>query len=72
VHIVYLKGDHDLIAARLAARHGHFFRADLLDSQFADLQEPGPDEPDVVVIEIGGTPKEIVDHIVERLGPELT
>ncbi len=72
VHIVYLKGDHDLIAARLAARHGHYFLASMLDSQFADLEEPGPDETDVVVVEIGGTPKDIVDHIVERLGAELT
>jgi gluconokinase len=72
VHIVYLKGDRDMIAARLAARHGHFFRADMLDSQFADLEEPGPDEPDVLVIDIGDTPKDIVDHIVARLGPELT
>ena len=28
------------IAARLAARHGHFMPPSLLDSQFADLEEP--------------------------------
>jgi gluconokinase len=64
---VYLKGDHDLIAQRLAARHGHFFKPALLDSQFADLEEPTPEEH-VVTVQIGGTPSEIVDDIVAATG----
>jgi gluconokinase len=64
---VYLKGDHDLIAQRLAARHGHFFKPALLDSQFADLEEPTPDEH-AVTVPIGGTPSEIVDDIVAATG----
>jgi gluconate kinase len=34
----------ELLLARLAARTGHFMPATLLDSQFADLEPPGPDE----------------------------
>jgi gluconokinase len=67
VAVVYLKGDHDLIAQRLAARHGHFFKPALLDSQFADLEEPTPEEH-VVTVQIGGTPSEIVDDIVAATG----
>ena len=44
VRIVYLHGDMALIAKRLAARNGHFMPSGLLASQFAALEEPGPDE----------------------------
>jgi gluconokinase len=37
---VYLRGDKDLLAARIAARKGHFMPPSLLDSQFAILEEP--------------------------------
>lgn len=67
VTLVYLKGDHDLIAQRLAARHGHFFKPALLESQFADLEEPTPDEH-VVTVPIGGPPSEIVEEIMAATG----
>ena len=67
VRIVYLQGSRDLIASRLAARHGHFFTSAMLDSQFAALEEPMPDEG-VLVVPIGGTPKEIVEEILAALG----
>ena len=31
-------------ALRVASRKGHFMPASLVDSQFADLEPPGPDE----------------------------
>jgi gluconokinase len=69
VRIVYLHGSRELIAARLTARHGHFFQPAMLDSQFAALEEPGPDE-DVLMVPIDGTPAEIVDDIVAHFdGP---
>ncbi|MGA2410921.1 MAG: gluconokinase, partial [Candidatus Binataceae bacterium] len=40
VRVVYLKGASELIARRLAARHGHFFNPALLQSQFDALEEP--------------------------------
>ena len=43
------KGDRDLIARRLAARDGHFMPPSLLESQFATLEEPQPDEHAIVV-----------------------
>jgi gluconokinase len=67
VRVVYLSGSREVIATRLAARHGHFFRPELLDSQLADLEEPGPDE-DVTTVSIGGTPRQIVDEILADLG----
>jgi gluconokinase len=65
--LVYLEGDRDLIARRMAARHGHFFPATLLDSQFRVLQPPEPDE-DALVVPIGPAPAEITEEIVSKLG----
>jgi gluconokinase len=66
VTLVYLKGSRDLIHRRMAARHGHFMPVALLDSQFATLQEPMPDEHPITV-DVGGKPTEIVDEIVRQL-----
>jgi gluconokinase len=66
VRLVYLKGSHQLIHQRMAARHEHFMPLGLLDSQFATLQEPGPDERPIVA-DIGGAPGEIVADIIRQL-----
>jgi len=70
VRLVYLKGDFDLIAARLAARKGHFMPVGLLQSQFATLEEPGADERPIVV-DVAGSPPDIVAEIIRRLGVPL-
>ncbi|MGW3766836.1 gluconokinase [Actinomadura verrucosospora] len=66
VRLVLLDGDRDTIAARMRSRKGHFFKAELLDSQFADLEPPGPDE-NIVTAPITGTPEETVTHILKSL-----
>ena len=67
VEFVYLHGSRELIASRLAGRHGHFMPPTLLDSQFATLEEPGADEP-AIRVEIGEPPAAIAADIVEALG----
>jgi carbohydrate kinase (thermoresistant glucokinase family) len=62
VRLVYLKGDKAVIAKRLAARHGHFMPASLLQSQFDTLEEPTPEER-AIEVEIGASPRELVDRI---------
>ena len=49
LHFVYLKGDFDLLGARVAARSGHYMPASLLASQFAALEEPAGDEPAITL-----------------------
>jgi gluconokinase len=66
VVLVYLQGDKGLIAGRMAARKGHFMPVTLLDSQFATLEEPGPDERPVTV-SIALPAAAIVDEVVRRL-----
>ena len=66
VVLVCLRGSHDLIHRRMAARHEHFMPVTLLDSQFATLEEPTPDEHPIVV-DIGGKPVEIAREILHQL-----
>lgn len=44
VRFVHLDGSRALIAGRMAAREGHYMPLSLLDSQFAALEPPGPEE----------------------------
>jgi len=46
---LYLKIDRETAWRRVASRKGHFMPASLVDSQFATLEEPGPDELAITV-----------------------
>lgn len=66
VTFVHLAGPRELIARRLATRHGHFMPAGLLDSQYATLEPPGPDEQ-AITIAITGSPEDEASRIVQSL-----
>jgi gluconokinase len=66
VKFLFLRGDYALIAKQLRRRRGHFMNPALLRSQFTDLEEPGRDE-DVITIELGRTPQELVKEIKGKL-----
>ena len=66
VKFVFLRGDYALIAEQLCQRRGHFMNPELLRSQFADLEQPEPDE-DVLTSELGRTPQELVEEIKTKL-----
>jgi len=66
VTLVYLKGSYDIIRRRMAARREHFMPVALLESQFATLQEPTPDEHPIIV-DVSGRPAEIATEIVRQL-----
>jgi carbohydrate kinase (thermoresistant glucokinase family) len=70
VALVYLEGSHELIAHRMAARHGHFMPTALLDSQFATLEPPGADERPIVVA-VDAPPDTLVDRIMQELGARV-
>lgn len=64
VDVVYLKADPDLIRSRLDNRSGHFMSQRLVDSQFADLEEPD----DSIIIDAASTPEHAVATIRSQLG----
>jgi gluconokinase len=65
VHIefIYLKGTKDVILHRIEDRKGHFARADILDSQFEDLEEP----EHALTEQVTENPETIVTDIIKLL-----
>ena len=64
---IYLKGDFDVIESRLKARKGHFFKTQMLVTQFETLQEPGADETDVLVVDIDQPLEGVVASTIEDI-----
>ena len=62
--LVYLKGQKNLFRERIVHRTDHFMRQELLDSQFAILEEPA----DALVIDAARSPADIVRQIRDGLG----
>lgn len=61
VTFVHLTGSKALIAARMTARQGHFMPPALLDSQFASLEPPGPEEQ-ALALDVAAPPDALVAH----------
>lgn len=62
VQFLFLTGSQELLAARMAARTGHFMPPSLLQSQLAALEPPMPDE-DAITVDIDQSPAKIVEHL---------
>lgn len=63
---IHLDGPKEVIAERIARRKHEYMPASLLDSQFATLEPPGPDE-DVLVLSI----LDPVEVIAEKAAAEI-
>ncbi len=70
VLFIHLQGPKALIAERMASRDGHFMPLSLLDSQFAALEPPAPDEWSLVV-SIDQDFKGLVDGLADRIRAEV-
>jgi gluconokinase len=68
VQFIHLAGDRAVIAARMAARTGHYMPTTLLDSQFATLEPPGVDE--ALTVEIDQPLPAILTTILKQLTGE--
>ena len=66
LQLVFLDGSPALLAARMAARPGHFMPTTLLDSQLATLERPGADEH-ALTADIATPAAEIVASLAERM-----
>ena len=67
VTFVHLSGSKELIASRMGARTGHFMPTSLIESQFAALEPPTPDE-NAIAVDIGEPIGRMVDRIVSFIG----
>jgi gluconokinase len=61
--VVYLRGSYDLILPRMNSRTGHCMQAELLGSQFEDLEEPAG----VLTIDAGLPVGQIVESVIHRM-----
>lgn len=69
--LIFLLVDREVLAQRLAARHGHFFHVELLGSQLDTLEPPQPDEHTVTVVEHrADQPADTVTRIIGLLSPD--
>ncbi|MDC9589294.1 gluconokinase [Xenorhabdus sp. XENO-10] len=64
---LYMKGDFDLIESRLKARKGHFFKPQMLISQFETLEEPTSDEKDVHHIDIKPDLEDVIKNAIKAI-----
>jgi gluconokinase len=69
VTFIYLQGDYETIHARMKART-HFMREAMLQSQFATLEPPTPDEK-VITVSILDRPEDMVAQIMAQLARKV-
>jgi gluconokinase len=67
IHFLHLSGSHELVAARIAGRSGHFMPPSLLDSQYAALEPLAPDEHGTV-LDVGPPPEQLAAEAARLLG----
>jgi len=70
VQFILLDGTPELIGDRMRKRKGHFMPPTLLDSQFATLEKPTPDEH-AVVLDISHTVPALLAEAVHSVNPAI-
>ena len=71
VFFLFLNGPQSLIAKRIEARTGHYMPASLLDSQFADLEDP-TGEPGVISVDISPSKEIVLQDALEKTQRQLS
>ena len=66
-YFVYLKGEREVLLARMQHRTGHFMKAGMLASQLDTLESP-EGEPGVVTVDVDMSTAAQVQRVVELLG----
>ena len=66
ISYIHLEGDKELIRERMKKREGHFMKAQMIESQFQDLEKLQSDEKGITVdVEPG------LDKVCERILDEI-
>ena len=64
--IIHLEGEPELLRARMARRKGHYMPVSLLDSQFAALEPPGPEEG-AIRVSVAPEPEAVIETALRAL-----
>ncbi|WP_292008788.1 gluconokinase, GntK/IdnK-type [Chryseobacterium sp.] len=71
LYFIYLQGNFDVIAERLKNRNGHFFKAEMLKSQFDALEEPVNDHNDIGYISIDKPLEQTIEDALDFINGVL-
>lgn len=69
-HFIFLHGQQSVIESRMLKRHGHFFPASLLQTQFDALELPECDETNITELDITLSPDDICQQVFELFNRE--
>ncbi len=67
VHFVYLHASEQVLLERVGARQGHYMGANMVHSQLESLEEPTPEERDVIGVDVSGTKAEVEAEALRRV-----
>jgi gluconokinase len=67
VHFVYLHATEEVLLQRVGARKGHYMGANMVHSQLESLEEPTPEETDVISVDVSGTKDEVEAEALRRV-----
>jgi gluconokinase len=67
VHFIFLDADQETLLARVGARQNHYFGANMVQSQFLDLERPLPEERDIISINVSRSIDEVKTDALARM-----
>jgi gluconokinase len=66
--IILLEGDPDLLTTRIREREGHFMKAEMVKGEFANMEDPGLEEVDVVPFDVDVAKESLIEDVVAVVG----
>jgi gluconokinase len=67
IRFVFLDAPEEVLVKRAAERKGHFAGPNLVHSQFRDLERPGPDEEDVLIVDVNRPMEETENDVLAKV-----
>lgn len=67
VHFIYLDAPQHVLQQRVASRQNHYMGPGMVQTQFAILQPPMPDEIDCITLDVSRTPEEVCRAALEQV-----
>jgi len=67
LHFIYLSATEEMLLKRVAARENHYMGANMVQSQFAALEPPRPDETDIVSVDVGRPMEEVLGDALAKV-----
>lgn len=75
IHFIYLDASEEMLLKRVAARQNHYMGANMVHSQFADLERPLDDEKDVIKVDVSqtldGVKAEAASQVLELMNRDV-